>query len=217
MISPCKILIFDNFPLFSSGIAQFLAKEPVLKVIGEVNRTEEINKHISMLNPDIIVVDVMHCKNAGIKAIKKFKCIFKHVPVLVITSSDFAECIPEQLRLGVKGIVFSESKTHDLIHAIKKICAGGNYFPESIKGIVNRTNVNSENENVEANYNNALTDRETDILNFLCQGLTYKEIGDKLFISPRTVEVHKRNISAKLNLKSKAELVRYSLRNNFQD
>ena len=217
MISQCKILIFDNFPLFSSGIAQFLAKEPALKVIGEVNRVEEINKNISILKPDIIVVDVMHSKNAGIKAIKKFKCIFKHVPVLVITSGDFAECVPEQLRQGVKGIVFSESKTHDLIHAIKKICAGGNFFPESIKDIVFSTKLNSENGDGGANYKNVLTKRETDILNFLCQGLTYKEIGDKLFISPRTVEVHKRNISQKLNLKSNAELVKYSLRNNFQD
>lgn len=217
MISPCKILIFDNFPLFSSGIAQFLAKEPVLKVIGEVNRFEEINKQLSLLKPDIIVIDAMHSKNAGIKAIKKFKCIFKHVPALVITSSDFAECIPEQIRLGVAGIVFCESKTQDLVSVVKKICAGGKYFPESIKGIVNRTKVNLENEKVSANYNISLTDRETDILNFLCQGLTYKEIGEKLFISPRTVEVHKRNISEKLNLKSKAELVKYSLRNNFQD
>lgn len=217
MISPCKILVFDNFPLFSSGISQFLSKETGLKVIGEINKVEEIRHDLGKFKPDIILIDVMHCTNAGIKAIKKFKCIFKHVPVLVITSSDFAECIPEQLRLGVKAIVFSESKTHNLVHAIKKVCAGGNYFPESIKDIANRTIVNSEKDNMDVNYNHGLTDRETDILNLLCQGLTYKEIGDKLFISPRTVEVHKRNISVKLNLKSKAELVKYSLRNNSHD
>jgi DNA-binding NarL/FixJ family response regulator len=213
MISPCKILIFDNFPLFSSGISQFLSKDPVLESIGAINTIVDINLDLKKLKPDIILIDVMHCQNAGIKVIKRFKCIFKHVPVLVITSSDFAECIPEYLRLGVKGIVFSELKTHNLIVAIKKICGGGSYFPESIKNMVYSTNLNSEIENVDLNYKNGLTDREMDVLNFLCQGLTYQEIGNKLFISPRTVEVHKRNISEKLNLKSKAELVKYSLRN----
>jgi DNA-binding NarL/FixJ family response regulator len=215
MISPCKILIFDNFPLFSSGISQFLSKDPVLEAIGEINTAVDINLNLRKLNPDIILIDVMHCQNAGIKVIKRFKCIFKHVPVLVITSSDFAEFIPEHLRLGVKGIVFSELKTHDLIVAIKKICGGGDYFPESIKNIVYKTNLNSEMGDGDSNSRNGLTDREMDVLNFLCQGLTYQEIGNKLFISPRTVEVHKRNISEKLNLKSKAELVKYSLRNNF--
>jgi DNA-binding NarL/FixJ family response regulator len=212
MISPCKILIFDNFPLFSSGISQFISKDPVLEAIGAINTIVDINLDLKKLKPDIILIDVMHCQNAGIKVIKRFKCIFKHVPVLVITSSDFAECIPEYLRLGVKGIVFSELKTHDLIVAIKKICGGGSYFPESIKNMVYSTNLNSEKEDVDLNYKNGLTEREMDVLNFLCQGLTYKEIGNKLFISPRTVEVHKRNISEKLNLKSKAELVKYSLR-----
>lgn len=215
MIFPCKILVFDNFPLFSSGISQFLSKEPGLKVVGEINSVEVINRDLGKIEPDIILIDVMHCKNAGLKAIKKFKCIFKQTPVLVITSSDFADCIPEHLKLGVKGIVFSELKTHDLIVAIKKICGGDDYFPESIKNIVYKTNHNSEMGDGDSNPRNGLTDREMDVLNFLCQGLTYQEIGNKLFISPRTVEVHKRNISEKLNLKSKAELVKYSLRNNF--
>ena len=188
-------LIFDIFPLFSSGITQFLNKEPGLKVIGEINTVEDINHDLEKLEPDIILIDVMHCKNAGLKAIKKFKCIFKHVPVLVITSNDFAECIPEQLRLGVKGIIFSELETHDLIIAVKKLCGGGDYFPESIKNIIYRTNQNSGEGDGDSNSKNELTDREQDVLNFLVQGLTYQEIGNKLFISPRTVEVHKRNIS----------------------
>lgn len=211
----CKILVFDNFPLFSSGISQSLGKESGFKVIGEINREDEIKHDLVKLSPEIILINVMHCKNAGLKAIKKFKCVFKRIPILVITNSDFSDCIPEHLRLGVKGIVFSDSRTHDLIIAIKKVCAGGDYFPEAVQKIVHRTSLNSGKENEDINYKNGLTEREADILNFLCQGLTYKEIGDKLFISPRTVEVHKRNISGKLKLKSKAELVKYSLRNNF--
>ncbi len=208
----CNILIIDHYPLFGTGISQIVKMQQYFNVIAEVREIEEISSYELKIQPDLIVFDVMHNVSGALKTLKKLRCWFKHVPVIVILCTNLVDMLPEYIRFGVKGIVFGDSYSENLVKAIHAICSGGHYYPEECKNLINES-YKKTSSTVKASVKvEELTEREAKILHYICQGFTYKQIGQMLFISPRTVETHKRNIARKLKLRSRTELVKYSIR-----
>ncbi len=207
----CNILIIDNCPLFGAGISQIIKAQHNFRVIAEICEVDELSSYELKIHPDLVVFDVLHNMTGAVKILKKLRCWFKNVPVIVISCSNMVDLFPEYIRLGVKGIVFGDSYSENLIKAIHSICRGGHYFPEECKYNIDGNHRKTTHSGKSPAEVKELTERETNILHYLCQGYTYKQIGELLFISPRTVETHKRNISQKLKLRSRTELVKYSI------
>ena len=188
--------------MFSSGLKSLLNACDEMEVIAEGISPETLAMHLYHKTPDIILINMLHCNNAGIRTVKRIKKYFPDVPLLLITSKDFTDCFTDYINLGARGFVFSDDSVETLIESIKQLCIGKIYFQET-----QANNISLENRK------NILTDRELDVLKLFCNGLTYKEIGKTLYISPRTVESHKKNILVKLKISSTAEMVKYATRN----
>ena len=181
-------------------------------VVAEAKRSEQLIEKVAPKELDALIIDALRLSKAGIKELKKLRRVNKRLPVLVITSNDYSDCFAEYINLGVKGLIFEESNTKELLTATKELCKGKNYFCSGIPPIIK----NSRRKSPKSGSENpiSLTEREETVLKLLCQGLSYKEIASELYISPRTVESHKQNIQLKLNLKSTAEIVKYAFHNN---
>lgn len=211
----CKIALLENYSLFGSGIKSLLAVTKEFKVVAEGASADSLVLQLRNEIPDVIVIDMLHCYNAGVKTVKKTRKYFPRVPLLLITSEDYFECFNDYLRFGVKGFVFKNDSPDDLVSAIKKLHSGKMYFRKNVRKVF--SDVSSFTKPLRGIHQREqlLTEREIAVLKLFCDGLTYKEVGVKLFISPRTVESHKKNIMTKLNVASTAEMIKYATRNRF--
>ena len=207
-------MILESYPLFSRGIRLLLEREKEFDVIGEANGIDDFKLLLTNTNPDLVVMDAYHCDQGGTPILRKAVRWLKNIPVFIIARPDFSVCFQDYLRLGVKGIVLNNVSPEDLLKAIKKVCNGMEQYPSLYLNNEDELNSMSSNDLDTIANKKSLTDRESLILRHLGQGMSYKQIGQKLYISPRTVESHKRNILAKLGLKTTVELIKYSMQNN---
>uniref|UniRef100_UPI003216639B response regulator transcription factor n=1 Tax=uncultured Draconibacterium sp. TaxID=1573823 RepID=UPI003216639B len=180
-------------------------------VIAESTSATELCSKIGDQTPHVIVVDIIHAENSGVKPLRKIKRCFPKVPMLLIVSPHYSDCFEEYIRMGVKGFVFNNSTGKDLINAIQKLKNGEEFFETKVWNIF-KASIQTRKYN--AKTTTQLTDREVAVLKLFSRGLTYKEIGASLNISPRTVETHKRNILSKLKINSTADMVKYAYRNH---
>lgn len=209
----CRIAILENYTLFSSGIKPILVETNEFEIIGEAKNVDEFLIKFEDSQPEVIVFDIIHCENEGVKPIKKLKRNFSKTPILLVVSEDYANYFEEYIALGVKGFVFKDASCSELIKAIKKIKNGEDYFRKNVWMVLKNFIRSRKTGKYAKEKKSILTNRELSVIKLFCQGLTYKEIGVGLNISPRTVETHKKNILSKLNLKSTAEMVKYALSN----
>ncbi len=206
----CKIAILEKYALFSSGIKSLLAEADGFDVVAESEDVKSLSQKMGPLVPDVIILDVLHCNHAGIRCLERAHLHFPHTPILLITNEENRDCFPDYLSLGVKGIIFNNDGKADLIKSVKNLSAGEKYFRRDLRRALR------ENIGVDAAVHylqrkkHILTERELSVLRLFCTGLTFKEIGHKLFISPRTVETHKKNIMAKMNVNSTAAMIKYA-------
>jgi len=132
----------------------------------------------------------------------------------VLSSNTEEETILHAVKAGAKGFLSKDTSKEELIAAIQAVFQHDNYFGEKISKIVYRSYIEQVNLN-SGKGDSCLSDRETEILILLAEGFSNKEIADKLFISPRTIDTHKANIMAKLNLNSMVELVKYAIKQGY--
>lgn len=214
--SICKIGIIENYALFSSGLKADLEAIDGNKVVATGKNVDDLSLKLDGEKPDIILIDVLNSNNAGINTVKNATYIFPGVPLLLITAHEFTECFKDYLDFGTRGFVYADDSPEELTRAIQVVCSGKEFFKEYvIKYWIDPDKNAIKKAKKRKSKKNPLSPRESQILKLFCDGLTYREIGKKLFISHRTVETHKNNIMKKLKLKSRAEMIKYATRNNY--
>ena len=206
----CKIAIIENYPLFSAGIKALLNNLNETEIVAEAGNADELPQKLGKIVPNVIMVDMLHSENYGLKLLKKVKRFYPKVPILIITSPDYADSFEDYIRLGIKGFIFSTADSEELIKAIVKLKDGEEYFRKDVLKILKSA---IQSHKYGSKTRRKLSDREISVLKLFSRGLSYKEIGVSLNISPRTVETHKNNILAKLKLSSTADMIKYALHN----
>ena len=209
-----KIALFENYSLFSFGLKNILSKHQNLEIPIIANSVQQLVKQLDVGATDVLLLDILHCDNGAMRLLRRVTRKFPDLPIILLTSMQFSDCFTEHVKLGVKGFVFEDESPDDLMNAIQKVKNGGNYLPKEMQRWLKDIESSGKSEKLKAESKNTLTEREVAILKLFCQGLTYKEIGRRLFISPRTVETHKKNILEKLRLKSTADMVKYAFHNH---
>ncbi|MCK5853331.1 response regulator transcription factor [bacterium] len=212
----CKIAILENYALFSSGIKAILIETDGFEIVGEAKSTEELLFLLGETTPDVIIIDILHFDNEGIRPLKKIKRNFPHVPILLIIGQNYAYCFEDYLSIGVKGFIFKDACAAELTKAVKKLSKGEEHFRKSVWEILKKAIQSHKSCKKTRKNGTKLTDREISVLKLFCQGLTFKEIGLKLYISPRTVEAHKKNILSKINVRTTAEMVKFAIRHRIE-
>ncbi|WP_372650815.1 response regulator transcription factor [Draconibacterium sp.] len=209
----CYIAILENYSLFCSGIKSVLEESKECTIVFEAKTINDFIKKMNDEKPDVIIVDIIHCHDEGISTIKKIRRKTSRTPILLVLSSDYSSFFEDYISLGINGFVFNDAGSNALINAVKALKNGEDYFHPRVWQLLKKY-LQSKKITITHEEKKILTSRELNILKLFCKGYTYKEIGAKLNISPRTVETHKKNIQTKISARSTAEMVEFAYQNN---
>lgn len=204
-----KVLIADDHAIIRTGLRSILLAEPSLQLIGEATGGNEAIKLVAELNPDVLVLDISMPDLDGISVTKQLKFTYPDLKILILTIHEDNALLREAVKSGASGYILKKAAEADLISAIHIVLRGDMYLdPSMVREIIEDPpkSVSFQGKSMVE----PLTPREIDVLKLIVQGYTNRQIGDELTISVRTVEGHRANLSSKLGLRNRVELVRYA-------
>jgi DNA-binding NarL/FixJ family response regulator len=207
MAAKIYISIVDDHELFRDGLKLVLSQVNPDFNIMEASNGQEFLSGLALHVPDLVLMDINMPVLNGRETTKRALEMFPDLKIIAVTMYGEENYYMQMIEAGVKGIILKKSGKYELEQAIQEILEGGNFFSQEImKKMAMRLN-RKKSDSYET-----LTERELEILLKVCSGLSNNEIGEKLFISPKTVEVHKSNIFRKTEVKNSAQLVIYAIR-----
>ena len=209
-----KVLLVDDHQIIRDGIRSLLSYAEGIEVVGECSDGLEAISCAVSEKPDVILMDINMPKINGIDATKTIITDNPDSKILVLTVHDELAYISKMLHAGALGYVLKTTNKAELITAIKSVSKGEKYFsPEVTETMLSRF-IDSHKSDSDAEEKD-LTIREIEVLVLISTELTNAEIGDKLFISTRTVDAHRRSLLSKLGARNTAGLVAYAIKNKF--
>jgi DNA-binding NarL/FixJ family response regulator len=205
-----NILIVDDHAILRDGLKNILSFEEDMKVVGEAISGEEALKLAEELAPDVIIMDINLPGINGVETTSLIKTKNPAARILVLTMYTHDEYLLAALKAGADGYLLKDAPSEHVVEAIKAVSRGESMItPSMTKKLVNmhlqQTQVRRDDSN--------LTDREQEVLIGLVEGLSNKEIAEKLFISDKTVKIHVSKIFKKLEVKSRSQAVIYAVQN----
>jgi two-component system response regulator NreC len=203
-----RIVLADDHETVREGLRMIVNAQDDMEVVGFAGDGREAVTLAQELLPDVLVMDISMPKLNGLKATEKLTEVCPQVKVLTLSRHADDGYLRELLAAGACAYVLKQSAPSELIHAIRAVAAGGKYIDPKLTAKV----VDSYGDRVsrgEAKGN--LSDRESEVLRLIALGYSNKEIGARLSLSVKTIEVHKANAMRKLNLTSRIDLVRYAI------
>ena len=208
-----KIIIADDHPVFRSGLMKIIETDKEIEITGEADNGESALNKILELNPDIALLDIDMPKLTGMQVLKELKKRKINVKTIFLTVYSDESIFDEAMNLGILGYVLKDSAISDIIGCIKSVASGKYYITPSLSDfLLNRKNrLKRMEENKPAL--SRLTKTEMNVLSLLAEGKTSRQIGEEMFISHKTVDNHKTNISDKLELKGTHSLIKFAIEN----
>jgi DNA-binding NarL/FixJ family response regulator len=202
MTDPIRILIADDHPLFREGVAQSLAGEPDFTVVGQAGSGEEAFSLVANLLPDVLLLDVTMPGDGGIVTASKMSAAWPVVRIMMLTVSEDQDTLMAALKAGARGYVLKGVTARDLANAVRVVAGGDIYIsPALAGGILFELTANKQDDDPLT----SLTDRERDILSLVAEGLTNREIGDRLHLAEKTIKHYMTNVLQKLHVRSRVE------------
>ena len=207
-----SVLVVDDAPLFQAGIAAAL-KEAGFDVTGQAQDAMTAVAKARQLQPDIVVLDVLMPGLSGLDVVDKICSAAPNTSVVLLTSSESEEDLLSAIKSGASGYVVKDTPLPQLVDSINEVVRGGSVIsPMMASKLFANVRQLLRHRDIVAGRRPTLTGREVEVLQLVAQGMTSREIGEKLFISENTVKNHVRNILDKLGLHSRSEAVMYALR-----
>ena len=206
-----KVLIADDHALVREGIVAFLKLCDDIEVVAEASDGLEAIEKTDKYRPDIIIMDINMPKLGGLEATVEIKKKHPDIKILVLTQHEDREYISRFLKAGVSGYLLKKAVGSDLITALKTIMRGELYLYSSIASEVVAGYLQGEKKiSVESPYEK-LSDREKQVLKLVAEGHTHKEVATMLNISVKTVMAHQTNIGEKLDVHTRAGLIKFAI------
>ena len=201
MTASTRILLVDDHPLVREGLRARLAQTPGLEVVGEAGDAEQAFARVSMLRPDLVLMDVGMKQVSGIELTGRLRAQYPELRVLMLSMYDNPEHVHRALAAGAMGYVLKEAPAEEIVDAILAVAAGRSFLGTGLAARATRAD----------GARPLLSQRESEILRGLARGLASRQIAEELGMSVRTVETHRQNIRRKLNLGGQAELIKYAV------
>jgi DNA-binding NarL/FixJ family response regulator len=208
--SKLRLVLADDHPILLSGLRNLLEAESDFEIVGEATSGPEALKVILDTRPDIAVVDISMQGMSGILLTRRLAAETPSIKVLVLTLHEDRAYLREALDAGALGYIIKRSAATNLVSAIRSVMAGTSYIdPALIKRVLYRSPTHKK---AIASKSGDLTDREAEVLRLSALGLTNKEISHQIDVGVKTVETFKSRGLTKLEIQSRAELLRYASR-----
>ena len=207
-----RVLIADDHTIVRKGLCALLKGENDITVIGEARDGREVIRKAGELSPDVILLDINMPLLNGIEVARNIKQVHPSMGVIILTMYSDEGYVHEALLAGASGYLIKNTIPQDLCSAIRVVSRGESFLSPSIsRTVIERYTKLGPSDKGEL-QKNELTSREREILQLIAEGYTNQEMSELLFISSKTVEVHKQNIQKKLNISGTAQLTKYAIR-----
>ena len=200
-----KIAIVDDHKILREGLRVLLNHIPNVEVVFEADNGKDFVDGLALVTPDLVIIDINMPIMAGDEAVRLARLKLPDLKVIVLTMNTDEHYFNTMNKLGVDGYIIKESEYEELQHAISSVMKGGKYFSQTL--LVNLLN------NRKPELSIKLSERDKEILQLLCKGLSAQEIADVLFISVRTVEKQRSLLLEKTESPNSISLVVYAIKN----
>lgn len=205
-----RILLVDDHAVLRAGLKALLDSEPDMRVVGEASTGEEGVERAKHLKPDVVVMDLSMPGMGGMEATRQITGLGLGIKVLVLTMHAEEEYLLAVLEAGGSGYVRKTSADQDLTHAIRAVSKDEVFlYPSAAKLLLQGFKTKAETHGPDPLEK--LTEREREVLRQTVEGYSSSEIGERLFISPKTVDTYRSRVMEKLGLTHRSELVRFAL------
>lgn len=205
-MSKIKLLLVDDHEIVRAGLRMLFSAENDMEIIGEVGSGDEAVQAVQQLHPDVVIMDVAMPGIGGIEATRRIKQNSPDTVVLALTMHEDEQYFFEMLNAGASGYIPKRAAPDDLVSAIRVVHQGNVFLHATLARYLMRDVVGPE-----ATNSDELTPREREVLTYIAEGYTNRDIAETLVISVKTVDRHRENIMQKLNLHSRVELVKYAI------
>jgi len=208
MTNPIRVVLADDHTVLRAGLRALLNAEADIEVVGEAGNGAEAIRQVEQLYPNVIVMDLNMPGTSGLEAIRHISKHYPRVRTLVLTMHSEEQFVIGTIRAGGAGYVLKSVADVELIKAIRQVSAGERYFyGHALQFLLDYHYGEGATEQTET-----LSEREYEVLGLTVQGYSSREIGERLFISAKTVDTYRQRLMQKLGLTHRADLVQYALR-----
>ncbi|HEX6535464.1 MAG TPA: response regulator transcription factor [Gemmatimonadaceae bacterium] len=207
-----RVVLADDHAIVRAGLKAVLGSARDIEVVGEASNGREAIALAQRLHPDVVVMDLSMAEMDGIAATKALAAANEGPRVLVLTMHAEEEYLVPLLEAGASGYLVKSAADRELVDAVRTVARGELFVrPAAARVLAKGVKKKDEHADDRARYEK-LTERERDVLRLIAAGYTAPEIGEKLFISPKTVDTYKQRINEKLGLQHRADYVRLALK-----
>lgn len=206
-----EIMVADDHRVFREGIVSILENSGEIKVIAQARDGKEVMEKLKSCQPSIILMDISMGGAGGIETTRLVREQYPDIKVLVLSMHSESSYIVKMLEAGASGYLLKDTGSAELINAIKAVAGGNTYFSSQATATLVDQLVKGKKP-AERKEGVPLTKREIEVLRLIAEEYSNPEIAEKLFISIRTVDTHRRNLLEKLGVKNTAGLVKYAIK-----
>jgi DNA-binding NarL/FixJ family response regulator len=205
-----KVILVDDHTLFRKGMQFLLDEYDDIEIIAQASNGKEFLEILSGKQADVILIDIEMPVMNGIEATEQAIKLYPDLKIISLSMYGEEEYYYKMINAGAKGFILKNSDIDEVTRAIRTVMNGSTYFSSDVlyNVVKNITDVTEKKENLPQ-----LSERELEVLAHICKGLSNEQIGEKLFISKRTVEKHRSNLLSKTNCKNTANLVMFAIDN----
>lgn len=212
MADPIRIVLADDHPVLRTGLRTLLEQEPDMTVVGEAGDGHEAVALAQRLRPDVVIMDISMPGLDGLEATRQIRAAGLGTGVLILTVHAQERYLFPVLRAGASGYLNKTAADTELVQAVRTVASGGAFLRPADTRRLLEDFVAGVQSGEERDSYDRLSDREREVLKLVAVGHTAREIAEQLNISPKSVETYRARIMEKLELSTRADLVRYALR-----
>jgi DNA-binding NarL/FixJ family response regulator len=206
-----RILLADDHQIFRDGLRALIDREEGMEVVAEAENGRQAVRLAQSLGPGVIIMDVSMPDMNGIEATRKIASAVPEARLIALSMHSDRRYVLGMLEAGAAGYLLKDCAFAELAGAIRQVAGGNTYLSPRIADVVVKGYLN-KGPRSSGEGHSLLTSREREVLQLIAEGLSTKEISSHICLSVKTVETHRRNIMEKLNIRSIAELTKYSIR-----
>lgn len=208
-----KIILADDHQMFLDGLASLLSQVKYVQVIAAVNSGKEVLEKLQNVQPDLVIVDLNMPEMDGLETTREIKKKHPHLKVLGLTMENDLHSVTAMLEAGASGYILKNTGKAELELAIKQVMKGEPYLSQSISNqLAQNLLQNFQQRNEIQNELSSLTQRELEILKMIALENSNTEIATQLFISPKTVETHRKNLMRKIGVKNSLGVYKFAIK-----
>jgi DNA-binding NarL/FixJ family response regulator len=213
--SNIRVVVADSNLLIRIGLGVVLSEQDDIEIVGEADSENALIELLSQVEVDILLIDFTS-PQFSIESVPAVLSEYPNIQVVAITPDQEGETIVNALKAGVKSYVKKDCDLNEIVSSVRDTAKGNKFFCGQILNTIHQVDIDPESEDFESFSCEPikLSEREQEIITLIAEGLTNTTIAEKLFLSPHTVNTHRKNIMQKLGVKNTASIVMYAVKSN---